>query len=33
LNEIGDLAVFLASSAADYMTGANIVTDGGYTAW
>ena len=32
-NEIGELAVFLASSAADYMTGANIVIDGGYTVW
>ena len=32
-DEIGELAVFLASAAADYITGANIVMDGGYTAW
>ncbi|MFN2133432.1 MAG: SDR family NAD(P)-dependent oxidoreductase [Anaerolineae bacterium] len=32
-DEIGEVAVFLASAAADYITGANIVIDGGYTAW
>ena len=32
-DKIGEVAVFLASEAADYMTGANIVIDGGYTTW
>ena len=32
-DEIGEVAVFLASPAADYITGANIVIDGGYTTW
>ncbi|MHB9033611.1 MAG: SDR family NAD(P)-dependent oxidoreductase [Anaerolineae bacterium] len=32
-DQIGEAALFLASSAADYITGANIVIDGGYTTW
>ena len=31
--EIGPLAVYLASPAAAYVTGAAFVIDGGYTVW
>src|SRR5437660_889311 len=31
--ELGPLAVYLASDASKYMTGATIVIDGGYTLW
>jgi NAD(P)-dependent dehydrogenase (short-subunit alcohol dehydrogenase family) len=31
--ELGPLAVYLASSASNYVTGAALVIDGGYTLW
>jgi enoyl-[acyl-carrier-protein] reductase (NADH) len=33
IDEIGSVALFLASDAASLLTGAIVLADGGYTCW